>query len=126
MPWTALRSGLVAIATPPRLTMMSFSRQNHSFYPMAFKSLVMAELKEEAGINVRANPFVYKAMGAGAASHAVVFDNDGPFMQDKTTGDVFPVRREAGTYKFRIRELKPGSKVPEQSHVCGSKVPTCL
>ena len=44
---------------------------------MAFKSLVMAELKEEAGINVRANPFVYKAMGAGAASHAVVFENDG-------------------------------------------------
>merc|ERR1712188_230445 len=44
-----------------------------NIYPMYHKSFVM---KGNSG-NLRSNPFIYKAIGSGAAPNAVVFDDEG-------------------------------------------------
>jgi hypothetical protein len=56
--------------------LLAFTVRLVNFYPFAFKQLVMTgALKEKIGINVRANPFIYKCVDDTGS--AVIFDNEG-------------------------------------------------
>lgn len=55
---------------------VAFTMRFVNFYPMAFKEKVMkGPLREEIGVNMRSNPYVYKSVGA--SKEIVIFENDG-------------------------------------------------
>jgi len=50
-----------------------------NIYPSIHKSQIMGMRGSESiGPNLRSNPFIYKAVGEGAAPNAVIFENSGP------------------------------------------------
>jgi len=58
--------------------LIGFAVRFVNIYPMVHKSMIMtSQGSEDIGINLRSNPFIYKAIGAGAAVNSVVFDNEG-------------------------------------------------
>ena len=72
--------------------------------------IVQTETGAVRQMNVRVGP-VRKALACIAEmcdhGHRVVFDNDGSFILDKSSGETIPLHRQHKTYTFKVKVLKP-------------------
>ena len=97
---------------------------------VAYKGKKVPTVKTETGavrrMNIRLGP-VRKALACIAEmcdhGHRVVFDNDGSFILDKSSGETIPMHRRRMAYTFKAKVMRPKPRSPAKTQSAATLAP---